>query len=89
MAMLVLFGTGLLGIVLSVGTYLSSSSEPGSVRFVEQVARVAKFAVPAVLVLFYLHATYDLGAITREVLSIFTDNLGSFGCRYSSFFSSG
>ena len=89
MGILVLFGTGLLGIVLSVGTYLSGTAEPGALRFVEQVGRIARFAIPAVLILVYLHVSYDLAAISREVLSIFTDNLGSFQCRSSSFFSSG
>ena len=89
MGILVLFGTGLLGIVLSVGTYLSGTSGSGSVRFLDRVAQIAKLAVPAALILLYLHATCDLSAMSREVLGIFTDNVGDFECRYSSFFNSG
>jgi len=89
MGILVLFGAGLLGIVLSFGTYLTGSSGSGAVRFLDRVARIARLAVPAALILLYLHATYDLTAISREALGIFTDNVGDFECRYSSFFSSG
>lgn len=89
MGIIVLLGAGLLGIVLSFGAYLSGGSGSGSVRFLDRVARIARWAVPAVLVLLYLHATCDLAAISREVLGIFNDHVGDFECRYGSFFSSG
>ncbi len=88
MGIWVLCGTGLAGIVLSVGMYLAGGAKSASGSVVDRLASVAKIAVPVGLILLYLHATYDLAAISKEVMGIFADNVGSSGCRYSSFFNS-
>ena len=75
MAGLVLFGTGLFGIVLSIGTYLAVSSEHARQRVLDHVVLIAKFAVPLLLVLVYLHARYDLAPMVTEMLSTMLDNV--------------
>lgn len=77
MAGFVLFGTGLFGIVLSIGTYLAVSSEHARARVLDHVVSIAKFAVPLLLVLVYLHARYDLAPMVMEMLSTMLHNVGS------------
>ena len=86
MGIWVLCGTGLAGIVLSVGMYLAAGARSASESAVDRLATIAKIAVPVGLILLYLHATYDLAALSEEVVGIFADNVGSSECRYSSFF---
>ena len=81
MAGLVLFGTGLFGIVLSIGTYLAISSEPARARVLDYVVSIAKFAVPLLLVLVYLHARYDLAPKVMEMLSTLLHNVESLAWR--------
>jgi hypothetical protein len=89
MGLLVLFGTGLFGIVLSVGTYVVGNSDPASGRFLDPLARIAKFAVPVVLVLLGLHATYDLVDLSTQIVDKLAQNVESIPCRISFLFSSG
>jgi len=77
MAGLVLFGTGLFGIVLSIGTYLAVSSQHARARVLDNIVLIAKFAVPLLLVLVYLHARYDLAPMVKEMLSTAIDNVDS------------
>ena len=77
MAGLVLFGTGLFGIVLSIGTYLAVGSERARARVLDHVVSIAKFAVPLLLVLVYLHARYDLAPMVMEMLSTMLHNVES------------
>ena len=86
MGLLVLFGTGLLGVVLSLGIYFADGSVPALERILTQGTRLAMFAVPLVLVLVYLDATCDLAALSADFFSTITDNVGSFACRYGSSF---
>ena len=89
MGLLVLFGTGLFGIVLSVGSLFAGSSDPGVARFLHRVSRLAKFVVPILLVLLYLHATCDLATLSRGVFGKMADNVESFACRCGPYFNSG
>ena len=75
MAGLVLFGTGLFGIVLSIGTYLAVRSGHARDRALDHVVSIAKFAVPLLLVLVYLHVRYDLAPMVTETLSTMLNNV--------------
>lgn len=81
MAGLVLFGTGLFGIVLSIGAYLVVGSERARARVLDQIVLIAKFAVPLLLVLVYLHTRYDLLPMVEGMLSTALDNLDGMGWR--------
>jgi hypothetical protein len=75
MAGLVLCGTGLFGIVLSIGTFLVIGSGNARERTLDYVVSIARFAVPLLLVLVYLHARYDLAPMVTDMLGTFLDNV--------------
>lgn len=77
MAGLVLCGTGLFGIVLSIGTYVAVGSEEARARVLDYIVLIAKFAVPLLLVLVYLHARYDLLPMVKEVWGTLLYNVRS------------
>jgi hypothetical protein len=89
MTFLVLFGTGLCGIILSVG--MCFAGEPGSLsaRLLSRGIRIAKITVPILLLLLCLHATCDLDGLSKQVLGDLVENVRDFVCRHGSLFSSG
>jgi len=89
MGLLVLFGTGLFGIVLSLGTCFADNSDRALARLLERGIRLLTFAVPVLFVLLYLEATCGLADVLQEVLGTIADNVGSFACRYASSTNSG
>ena len=89
MGLLVLFGTGQFGIILSAGTHVVGKSDPASRRFSDRLTRIAGFAAPVVLVLLGLNVACDLVDLATEVSDEVAQTVESFPCRFSLFFSSG
>lgn len=67
----VLLGVGVIGIVLSIGTYFGVKTQPGLKRSVETQVRVAGFVVTVFVLLPFLEQVCDfrpaLKACLREV----------------------
>ncbi len=88
MVLLVLFGTGLFGIALCVGTCLAGGSDRVLARLLDQGIRIAKFAVPVLLLLLLLCAIYDFDVLSEGILARFIENVRRFACQHTPFFGS-
>jgi len=88
MVLLVLFGTGLFGIVLCVGTCLAGGSDRGLAWLLNKGVRIARFAVPLLLLFLLLCATYDVDALAAGLLDKLLENVRSLASGHVSFFSS-
>jgi hypothetical protein len=89
MTLLILFGIGLCGVVLSAGAFLVGDSDGILARFLDHATRMAKFMVGCLLLLLCLHATLDLSDLSETVLDTVVENTESFASRSNFFSNSG
>ncbi len=89
MTLLILLGMGLCGIVLCAGACFVGDPDCILGQFLDRATRMAKFMVPVLLLLLCLHATCDVGALSKTILDTVVENTGGLSFNYGFFSSSG